>query len=493
MPERTGDDQRQAAGKWPRVIQGGMGVYVSAHTLARAVAKAGHIGVISATAIEQIVARKLQMGDPGGHLKRAFSAFPDQKLVERVWKRYAACRASGEPFRAGASWTAQPKRHLIELTILSTFAEVWLAKEGHRGIVGANLMQKLQLPTMFYLYGALLAGVDIFLVGAGIPNQFPGMLNTLVNHQATKQRLTVAPGPHGGGSGHEMVFEPREFMDPPADPIARPRFFPIVSSHVLAKRLFSNAGQIDGFVVEGPTAGGHNAPPRVSGPLNEKGEPVYGNRDVCDLGEMAKIGVPFYLAGGYGHPDGLRSALEAGAAGVQVGTPFALCQESGLSPTLREELLDYIERDELEVFASATYSPSGMPFQTARLPGTVAMDEVYKERVRICDIGLLVDLYEKPDGTLGQRCASEPEDVFVLKGGDPAETEQRRCLCNGLVAATGLGQVRKWKGPDGEAVEEPPVITLGKDMAGVRQFIARGMAHYSARDVLAYITGEPLA
>jgi len=492
VPEAKQETGNQDA-IWPRVIQGGMGVYVSANTLARAVAMAGHIGVISATAIEQIFARKLQMGDPGGHLKRACAAFPDQKLVERVWKRYAAFRAAGEPFRAGASWTAQPKRHLVELTVLAAFSEVWLAKEGHKGLVGANLMQKLQLPTMFYLYGALLAGVDFFLVGAGIPNQFPGLLDTLVDHQSTRLRLSVAPGAHGGGTGHEMVFDPREIMDPPSEPVERPRFLPIVSSHVLAKRLLTNAGRIDGFIVEGPTAGGHNAPPRASGPLNEKGEPIYGQRDVCDLGEMRKLGVPFYLAGGYGNPEGLQSALAEGAAGVQVGTPFALCQESGLSPTLKDELLGYVERDEIDVIASATFSPSGMPFQTARVPGTVALEEVYKERVRICDIGLLVELYEKTDGTLGQRCAAEPEDVFALKGGDPMETDQRRCLCNGLVAAAGFAQVRKWSGEDGIPMEEPPVVTLGKDMVGVRHFLAEGRLHYSAKDVLEYITGERVA
>lgn len=487
MPEvRDGavSDNTGSGALWPRVIQGGMGVYVSSHMLANAVARAGQLGVISATAIEQIFARTLQNGDPGGDMRRAADAFPDQGLVERVWKRYGVQRAAGQPFRAGASWSAIPKRHLIELTILAVFCEVWLAKEGHNGLVGANLMQKLQLPTMYYLYGATLAGVDFIIAGAGIPNQFPSLLDTLVNHETTRLRLSVAGASNGG---HEMAFTPADVMEPPAAPLRRPRFMPIVSSHVLARRLFTNAGHIDGFVVEGPTAGGHNAPPRAQGALNERGEPVYGKRDMCDLAEMRKLGVPFYLAGGYGSPTGLKAALAEGAAGVQVGTPFALCRESGLAETLKDDLLEYIERDELEVVASPVHSPSGMPFQTARMVGTVAQEEVYNERVRICDIGLLVELYEKPDGNLGTRCASEPESVFALKGGDLAETEQRRCLCNGLVAAAGFGQLRKWTNDDGEPVEEPPAVTLGKDMSGVKHFLAQGRAKYTAHDVLDYI------
>lgn len=466
---------------WPRVIQGGMGVYVSGYALARAVSLTGQLGVVSATAIEQIFARKVQLGDPGGHLRRACAAFPDQELANRVWKRYSSFRSAGEPFKSGDNWTANPKRYLQELTILATFCEVWLAKEGHDGVVGANLMQKLQLPTMFYLYGALLAGIDFFLVGAGIPNQFPALLDTLVLHQETTLRLQVA----NHTKSHSMTFDPSTVMQIPSEPLKRPRFLPIVSSHVLAKRLLTNAGHIDGFIVEGPTAGGHNAPPRVDGPLNDKGEPVYGNRDVCDLAEMDQLGVPFYLAGGYGSPDGLQKALAKKAAGVQVGTPFALCQESGLEPGLKNELLGYIERDELDVIASARFSPSGMPFQTARMPGTVAMEDTYKERVRICDIGLLVELYEKPDGTLGQRCSAEPEDVFVLKGGDIAETEARRCLCNGLVTAAGFGQIRQ----NGPLSVEPPIVTLGKELEPVRHFIAKGKKHYHAEDVVDMILG----
>ena len=55
----------------PRIIQGGMGAGISDWRLARAVAAAGQLGVVSGTALDSILARRLQMGDPEGHLRRA--------------------------------------------------------------------------------------------------------------------------------------------------------------------------------------------------------------------------------------------------------------------------------------------------------------------------------------------------------------------------------------------------------------------------------------
>ena len=60
----------------PVIIQGGMGVAVSGWRLARAVAQAGQLGVVSGTALASVFARQLQLGDPGGHLTRAAARFP---------------------------------------------------------------------------------------------------------------------------------------------------------------------------------------------------------------------------------------------------------------------------------------------------------------------------------------------------------------------------------------------------------------------------------
>jgi nitronate monooxygenase len=70
-------------------------------------------------------------------------------------------------------------RDSIELLILSNFAEVYLAKEGHDGPVGINYLEKIQLPTLPSLLGVMLAGVDCVLMGGGLPLAIPGILDEL--------------------------------------------------------------------------------------------------------------------------------------------------------------------------------------------------------------------------------------------------------------------------------------------------------------------------
>src|SRR5579872_5657965 len=72
----------------PRIIQGGMGIGVSNWRLAQAVSRLGQLGLVSGTALDQILARRLQDGDSGGHMRRGLDAFPDRTMAERVWKSY---------------------------------------------------------------------------------------------------------------------------------------------------------------------------------------------------------------------------------------------------------------------------------------------------------------------------------------------------------------------------------------------------------------------
>ena len=70
--------------------------------------------------------------------------------------------------------TVQPTREQMELVVVANFVEVYLAREGHTECVGINYLEKIQLPTLPSLFGAMLAGVDYVLMGAGIPVAIPG-------------------------------------------------------------------------------------------------------------------------------------------------------------------------------------------------------------------------------------------------------------------------------------------------------------------------------
>lgn len=100
----------------PTVIQGGMGAGISGWSLARAVSKAGQLGVVSGTAMDVILARRLQLGDLGGHMRRALGRFPISGVAERILDRYFIPDGKPEdkPFRAKPAPSEKPPRHLEE-------------------------------------------------------------------------------------------------------------------------------------------------------------------------------------------------------------------------------------------------------------------------------------------------------------------------------------------------------------------------------------------
>ena len=461
----------------PKIIQGGMGVAISDWRLARAVSSHGHLGVVSGTGIAHILSARLQDGDPGGDMRRAMARFPFQEAVKHVTRRYFVEGGIpvNKPYRRPAMWSVNPRRDLVELTIIANFVEVFLAKEGHANPVGINLLEKVQMPTMASLYGAMLAGVDFVLMGAGIPLQIPGILDQLAEHQPVRYRLDV----ERGQAEHYLQFDPAEHFQDLANALKRPMFLPIISSVVLAQALLKRAtGRIDGFVVETPIAGGHNAPPRGAPEFNEENEPIYGEKDIVDLEKLKALERPFWLAGGYGSAEKLAEALAAGAAGIQVGTAFAYCDESGMDASVKQAVIQKVLNEGAKVHTSAVVSPTGFPFKVVRMEGTLSDSEVYEARVRVCDIGYLRHQYEKANGRLGYRCSAEPVDQYVKKGGEAIDTTGRVCLCNCLVATAGFGQRR-------HGYQEPVMVTSGDDLPNIRQFLKDSATRYSAADVIA--------
>ena len=459
-----------------------MGVAISNWQLAKAVSKLGQMGVVSGTGLARVLTSRLEDGDLGGHMRRALSSFSlagaAQNLVERYY--HPDGRAEGQPYKALSMYSVRPTAFLDQLTSLSNYVEVFLAKENHDGLVGINLLEKVQMPNLASLYGAMLAGVDYVLMGAGIPMQIAGILDKLANHEPVSYRLDVT-----GAEADEDVrihFDPEKIfpgISKLMGQLKRPKFLPIISTTVLAQALLKRSeGAIDGFVVEGPTAGGHNAPPRGALKLNDDGEPIYSERDFITPEKMQAFGLPFWLAGGYGHASQVQAALDAGAAGVQVGTAFSLCDESGMEAGLKQRLLRQVLDEQAVVKTSAVVSPTGFPFKVAQLPGTLADPELYAARERICDMGYLRSIYKTENGKLGYRCAAEPVKDYVKKGGKEEDTHGRSCLCNNLGATAGFPQRRK------DGYQELALVTSGDDLESVAQFVPADKVSYSAADVI---------
>lgn len=465
----------------PVIIQGGMGVGVSNWRLARAVSLRHQLGVVSGTALDTVLARRLQDGDPDGNVRRAMEAFPIRGVAEAVLDRYFRLggREPGVPYVLVPMYKQTVSVERQQLTMLANFVEVFLAKEGHAGVVGVNLLTKLQLPNLASLYGAMLAGVDYVLMGAGIPREIPAALDALALHQPARLSLDVEGATPG--TAHSLSFDPAEHGADTSRPLRRPEFLAIVSSDALATNLARKAqGFVDGFVVEGHTAGGHNAPPRGAMTLTQSGEPVYGERDLADLEKVRALGRPFWLAGGTGSPAHVKRALELGAAGVQVGTLFAYCNESGFDAALRRAVLGGARERTLHITTDPRASPTGYPFKVVTLADQPVAAQA---RERICDLGYLRTPYEREDGRLGYRCPAEPVADYLRKGGAEEATVGRQCICNGLVSTVGMPQVR------GALVKEPALVTSGDELANIGVFLGDREA-YSAEDVLAYLLSD---
>jgi nitronate monooxygenase len=412
--------------------------------------------------------------------------FPFPEMIDPILDRYfiPGGKAPDVPFISCAMPNASPTRRQLELIVVSNFVEVFLAKEGHDGLVGINYLEKIQVPTLASLFGAMLAGVDYVLMGAGIPRAIPGILDKLSQGESVELSLHVSGA--DGDDNFVTRFSPEEFTAGEVPWLKRPKFLAIIASPALATMLArKSSGKVDGFIVEGPTAGGHNAPPRGAMELNERGEPIYGERDVPDLQAIRSLGLPFWLAGSYGTPDRVAEALAIGAAGVQVGTAFAFCEESGLREDIRREVFDMVRAGTLDVRTDPRVSPAGFPFKVLQLPGSMSDESVCNERTRLCDLGFLRQAYKQPDGSLGWRCPAEAIDAYVRKGGDEADTCGRKCVCNGLLANVGLGQVRANDGV------ELPLVTSGDDVRSILCFLPTPEAQsYSAKDVVAHLLAE---
>jgi NAD(P)H-dependent flavin oxidoreductase YrpB (nitropropane dioxygenase family) len=466
--------------KLPEIIQGGMGVNISSPELAKMVSKHGQQGTVSGTALEWVMVRSLQMGDPGEHFRRVLAEFPFQKMVKEIMHKFYVKGGipKNTPFKGIPHVGFNPSNLFIALLICANFAIVRLAKEGHDNPISINYLEKIAFPHIHALYGAIMGGVDIVTMGAGIPLQIPPLITDIVEGNDCNYSIPVS----GSNIRSRTInFSPEQFFGEKLTDLKKPKFLPIISSNLLANLFLKKSppGSVDGFVVEEPTAGGHNAPPRRIDPSSPPdAPPVYGIKDMIDYDEMTKLEIPFWIGGSHASPEKLRYAKSVGAAGIQAGSIFALAEESGMVPEMRTKIRKLGYDGDVNIRTDSRISPTGFPFKVAEVEGSIADSTIYKERVRVCNKGLLVTAYEKEGGRIGYRCSAEPEDKFTQKGGNPSDLPGRGCLCNGLLATAGVG----------DSIE-PPIITLGDDLAFLQKLMKHNEDAYTAEDVIKYLLG----
>ena len=196
---------------------------------------------------------------------------------------------------------------------------------------------------------------------------------------------------------------------------------------------------------------------------------------------MVALNVPFWIGGACGMPESLEESCASGATGIQVGTLFAFCAESGLLPELKRRFLETVRAGTARVFTHPSASPTGYPFKFAVLKETLSERLECLNRRRVCNVGMLRELFRTPEGKIGYRCAAENEDVYAKKGGNPEIAGEKRCLCNALLANIGLGM----KYANGYL--ERPLLTVGNHLESLRLLIERFGMTYTALNVIRFL------
>ena len=99
---------------------------VSSWRLARELARAGELGIISGTAMDVVVIRWLNDGDPGNIYRNALAHFPDQGMAKRFIDKYfiPGGKKYDQPYMGLPMWTLEAGQTLREACVIGNFCEV---------------------------------------------------------------------------------------------------------------------------------------------------------------------------------------------------------------------------------------------------------------------------------------------------------------------------------------------------------------------------------
>ena len=280
------------------IVQGGMGVGVSAHRLAGTVAAMGGVGTLSAV-------------DARRH-------HPD-----------LMARTEGLSSRIGQD--EDTRRQVDAANREAVAREIRAAREasqGH-GLIAMNVMRAVS-DYAGYVTASLEAGVDAVVVGAGLPLDLPDL-----------------------AQDHPNAL-----------------LIPILSDargvQLIVKKWERKKRLPDAIVIEHPRlAGGHLGAAKIA----DLNDPRFDFERVIpeSLAFLRAAGIekdiPLIAAGGIRSHADIQRVQALGAAGVQLGTPFAVTEEGDAHPEFKRVLAEAREEDMVEFTSVA-----GLPARAVATP-----------------------------------------------------------------------------------------------------------------------------
>jgi nitronate monooxygenase len=296
------------------VVQGGMGVGISAHRLAGSVAREGGVGTLSSVDLRR--------------------HHPD--LMERT---------------RGLGVQPQTKAAIDAANLEALEREIRAARRlaGGRGLLAVNVMRAVS-DYAAQVRRALEAGIDAVVVGAGLPLDLPDL-----------------------AADHPDVA-----------------LLPILSDargvQLVVRKWERKKRMPDAIVLEHPAhAGGHLGAARIE----DLGDPRFDfERAVPEtLAFLRSAGIeqtPVIAAGGIRTLADIRRLQDLGAAAVQLGTPFAVTEESDAHPEFKRVLAE-AKDDELVEFTSVAGLPAravGTPWLRAYLRAEAKLQAVAQVKAR---------------------------------------------------------------------------------------------------------------
>jgi nitronate monooxygenase len=276
------------------IVQGGMGVGISAHRLAGTVAANNAVGTLASVDLRRhhpdLMARTTNIGT-GEAAKAAINA----ANLEALDREIGAARR----IAAGA------------------------------GLLAVNVMRAVS-EYAAYVRQAAASGIDAIVVGAGLPLDLPELA-------ADHPKVALVP----------ILSDARGIA--------------------LILKKWERKGRLpDAIVIEHPKhAGGHLGAARIE----DLGDPRFEFEQVIPetralLRAMgAEDKVPLIPAGGINTPQRVRELFSLGASAVQVGTAFAVTEESDAHPEFKRVLAGAKPEDIVEFISVA-----GLPARAVRTP-----------------------------------------------------------------------------------------------------------------------------